>query len=249
MSETVLVLGATSGIARALCRLLAARGDRLVLAARDDKALATLAADLTIRSDARPETVAFDALELDGHAAFFARCLDAAGGTFDGVVVCFGTLPDQDAAYRDPDAARAALDVNLVAPVVLLDLAAVHLEERGHGWIAGISSVAGDRGRQSNFVYGSAKAGLSAYLSGLRNRLAAKGVHVLTVKPGFVDTAMTQGVVDPRSPLLASPEKVARDIERAVRRRRDVLYTPWFWRFIMLVIRTIPEPIFKRMKT
>ncbi len=248
MSETVLVLGATSGIARALCRLLAIRGDRLVLAARDDEALATLAADLTTRTAAHPETVAFDAVDLAGAAAFFERCLAAAGGAFDGVVLCFGTLPDQEAAFRDPDAARAALEVNLVAPIVLLDLAAAHLEERGHGWIAAISSVAGDRGRQSNFLYGSAKSGLSAYLSGLRNRLAARGVHVLTVKPGFVDTAMTQGVVDPRSPLLASPEKVARDIERAIRRRRDVLYTPWFWRVVMLVIRNIPERVFKRMK-
>ncbi len=248
MSETVLVLGATSGIARALCRLLAARGDRLILAARDVEALATLAADLSTRSGTTTESLAFDALDPDTHPAFLARCLEAAGDALDGVVLCFGTLPDQELAYREPDAARAALEVNLVAPVVLLDLAAAHLEEQGHGWIAAVSSVAGDRGRQSNFIYGSAKAGLSAYLSGLRNRLAPKGVHVLTVKPGFVDTAMTQGVVDPRSPLLASPEKVARDIERAIRRHRNVLYTPWFWRFIMLVIRTIPEPIFKRMK-
>ena len=247
MSETILVLGATSGIARALCRRLAARGDHLVLAARDGETLATLAADLVTRGATPPETVVFDAGDAADLPACFARCLDAAGGRLDGVVLCFGTLPDQENAFREPEAARAALEVNLVAPVVLLNLAASHLEDAGRGWIAAISSVAGDRGRQSNFIYGSAKAGLSAYLSGLRNRLAAKGVHVLTVKPGFVDTAMTQGVVDPRSPLLASPDKVARDIERALRRRRDVLFTPWFWRPIMLVIRLIPERIFKRL--
>ncbi len=114
--------------------------------------------------------------------------------------------------------------------------------------IAAISSVAGDRGRQSNYIYGAAKAGLTAYLQGLRNRLFFAGVHVLTIKPGFVATAMTDGLVNPNSPLLATPQQVARDIDRALRCRQNVLYTRWFWRPIMLIIRWIPEPVFKRLK-
>jgi short-subunit dehydrogenase len=123
-----------------------------------------------------------------------------------------------------------------------------YLEERGRGYIAAVSSVAGDRGRQSNYTYGASKAGLSAYLQGLRNRLHPAGVHVLTVKPGFVDTPMTHGLVNPDSPLVASPEQVAADVDLAIRKRKDVIYTRWFWRAVMLVIGSIPERVFKRLK-
>lgn len=247
MSETVLILGSTSGIARALARRLAAGGARLVLAARDPEGLADQVADLEARSGAEVAAEPFDALDLDGLPELFRRCLVRAGGAVDGVVLAHGVLPDQLAVQSDPAAARRSLEVNLTSAVVLLGLAADHLEARGNGWIAAISSVAGDRGRQSNYVYGCAKAGLSAFLSGLRNRLARRNVHVLTVKPGFVDTAMTRGLVKPGSPLVASPDRVSRDIERAIRRRRNVLYTPWFWRPIMLVVRLVPEPLFKRL--
>jgi short-subunit dehydrogenase len=132
--------------------------------------------------------------------------------------------------------------------VLLLEAAAAHLAERKSGYICAISSVAGDRGRRSNYPYGATKAGLSAYLQGLRSRLHPIGIPVLTVKPGFVDTAMIWGIVPPDSPLNAKPQRVARDIFRAIRRRRNVLYTPWFWRIIMGIVTRIPEFIFKRMK-
>ena len=124
-------------------------------------------------------------------------------------------------------------------------MAANHLERRGAGYLAAISSVAGDRGRQSNYTYGIAKAGLTAYLQGLRNRLFHAGVHVLTINPGFTDTPMTRGKVDPKSPMVASPERVARDIDRTIRKRRNVLYTPWFWGPIMMIIRLVPESVLR----
>ncbi len=140
------------------------------------------------------------------------------------------------------------MEINLTSAVVLLSLFANYLEDRRSGYLAVISSVAGDRGRQSNYTYGAAKAGLTAYLQGLRNRLYRSGVHVLTVKPGFVDTPMTHGRVNPDSPLVASPARVARDIDWAIRRRRNVIYTPWFWRPIMLAVRLVPEFVFKRLR-
>ena len=146
------------------------------------------------------------------------------------------------------DEARRAIDLNFTSAVALLAPLASYLEGRRSGYLAAISSVAGDRGRQSNYTYGAAKAGLTAYLQGLRNRLYRSGVHVLTIKPGFVDTPMTRGLVNPNSPLVASPKRVARDIDRAIRRRRNTIYTPWFWRPIMLVVRLVPEFIFKRLK-
>jgi decaprenylphospho-beta-D-erythro-pentofuranosid-2-ulose 2-reductase len=247
MSQSIIILGATSGIARALGRLLAGRGDTLVLTGRNHEELERLAADLRVRG-ARAEVEVFDALDFDGHPAFFERCLEHTEGALDGVVVAFGYLGGQSETESDFVEARRTIDVNFTCVVSLLNLAAQHLQQRSAGWITVLSSVAGDRGRQSNYTYGAAKAGLSAYLSGLRNRLARHGVHVLTVKPGFVDTAMTRGIINPRSPLLATPDRVAEDIVRAIESRTDVLYTPWFWKSIMRVIRAIPEPLFKRLK-
>jgi short-subunit dehydrogenase len=140
------------------------------------------------------------------------------------------------------------IDVNYTSAVSLLGLAAAHFASKKTGCICAVSSVAGDRGRQSNFLYGSTKAALTAHLQGLRNRLFRAGVAVVTIKPGFVDTAMTWGLVNPASPLVASPKRVARDMARAIERRANVVYSPWFWRWIMAIIRAIPEPLFKRMK-
>ena len=228
--------------------MLAARGCRLILAGRNLAELEKTAADLRIRHAAEADVVPFDALDFAGHEAFFARVLTCAAGSLDGVVAAYGYLPDQRRSETDPEETRRAIDVNFTSVVSLLNLAANHLQQRGAGYIAAITSVAADRGRQSNYTYGAAKAGLNVYLQGLRNRLARSGVCVLSIKPGFVDTPMTQGIVNPNSPLMATPERVARDIDRAIRRRRRTLYTPWFWRPIMAVIRAIPEPIFMRMK-
>jgi len=248
MSERVVILGATSGIGAALAAVLSQRGCRLLLAGRSREKLDRLAADLKVRHEAEPIVETFDATDFDAHAAFIERCVERFGGGIEGAVLCHGLLPDQQAAQRDHAAAKRAIDVNFTSAITLLEPLAAHLERQGRGWLAAIGSVAGDRGRQSNYLYGSAKAGLDAYLSGLRNRLHHAGVAVLTVKPGFVATAMTEGRVNPDSPAVASPEKVARDIDRAIRRRRHVLYTPWFWRPVMCLIRHIPELIFKRMK-
>jgi short-subunit dehydrogenase len=157
-------------------------------------------------------------------------------------------MVEQILSEVDPEQAARTIDVNFKSYVSLLNAAAMHLRERGGGFLCALSSVAGDRGRQSNYTYGAAKAGLSAYLQGLRNRLAPHGVTVITVKPGFVDTAMTWGLLKAGSALVASPQRVARDIVNAIATRRDVLYTPWFWRWIMLVIRLIPERVFKRLR-
>jgi short-subunit dehydrogenase len=220
----------------------------LILAGRNPAELQPRASDLRVRHQAEVAVEPFDALDCDGFAAFVDRCFTQAGGTPSGVVLCYGYLVDQPLTQSDPAEARRTIDVNFTSAVLLLERFAERFEKQKSGAITVISSVAGDRGRQSNYTYGAAKAGLTAYLQGLRNRLYHAGVHVLTVKPGFVDTRMSQGRVNPKSPLLASPEQVARSIDRAILRRKDVLYTPWFWWGIMTIIRLIPEPVFKRLR-
>lgn len=245
--ESVLVVGATSGIARALVDVLAARGCKLILAGRDPEELNRIRADLQIRHGVGAAVEHFDALDAEEHGHFVGRCLKHAPDGLDGLVLIHGFMAEQEDAERDPELARRMLSVNLESATAILLHASEHMAARGSGWIAGVSSVAGDRGRASNAIYGASKAGFTALLSGMRGRLRERGVHVMTVKPGFCATPMTAGTLDPKSPMVASPEKVARDIDRGIRRRKDVLYTPWFWRWIMLIIRTIPEPIFKRL--
>jgi short-subunit dehydrogenase len=163
------------------------------------------------------------------------------------VICVFGYLGDADKARSDFAEAQLIMDTNYTGAVSILDIAAADFETRGAGAIIGISSVAGDRGRGSNYHYGSAKAGFTAYLSGLRNRLASKGVHVLTVKPGFVHTRMTEELDLPGA-VTATPDQVARAVVNAAEKKRNVIYTLWMWQFIMLIIRHIPEPLFKKLK-
>jgi short-subunit dehydrogenase len=245
MSENIVIVGATSGIAQALCAELARGGANLVLAGRNVDELERQAADLRIRFQRDVSVERFDAADVDHFAPFWASCVGRFADGATGIVVCYGFLPVQDEAQRDGAVLRQSFDVNFTSPAALMEIAAAYFEQRKSGWLAAISSVAGDRGRQSNYLYGAAKAGLSAYLQGLRNRLHRCGVHVLSIKPGLVATRMTAGK---KSPLMASPERVARDIARAIRRRKNVLYTPWIWRPIMCVIRAMPEAIFKRLK-
>jgi decaprenylphospho-beta-D-erythro-pentofuranosid-2-ulose 2-reductase len=248
MSENVLILGATSGIARAVASELAARGARLVLAGRNVDELERIAADVSVRHGMPAVVEAFEALDYAAHAGLVERADAAFPGGLDGVVLAYGYMTEQAKTQTDFEAARRTIDVNFTSAVSVLEPLAARLEARRRGWLAVISSVAGDRGRQSNYTYGAAKAGLSAYVQGLRNRLHPAGVHVLTIKPGFVDTAMTQGVVNPGSPLLVQPDRVAREIVDGIERRADVLYTPWFWRGIMKTITAIPESVFKRLR-
>ena len=248
MSENILILGATSGIARALCHRLAKRGCRLVIAGRDADELTRIARDLEVRYDAGVFVEPFDAMDWDNHPTFFDRCVQRFDGNLSGAVLCFGYLPEQEETEVDFSELRRTVEVNFVSAVSILNRVAAHLEEQGKGFIAAISSVAGDRGRQSNYTYGAAKAALSVYLQGLRNRLQHAHVHVLTVKPGFVDTPMTQGRLNPDSLLVASPERVARDMDRGIRKGKNVVYSPWYWRAVMGAVCSIPETIFKRMK-
>ena len=244
--KTVLILGATSAIARAVASEFARRGFELLLAGRDIEELETLARDLRIRHGVGVAVRPFDALDFATHRPFFEACRDASAGTLAGVVLCFGYLGDQISAQADFREARRILDTNLVAAVSIFNAAADDFEARREGFLCALSSVAGDRGRQSNYIYGAAKAGLTVYLQGLRNRLFRAGVRVITIKPGFVDTAMTFG--RPGMFLVASPDAAGRRIVKAIMGRSDVAYVPGFWRFLMLAVRSIPERVFKRMR-
>ncbi|HTN94497.1 MAG TPA: SDR family oxidoreductase [Gallionella sp.] len=243
-SEAVLILGATSAIARATAAAFAARGDVLYLASRDEDELRRIAADLRLRYGVEVHYGVFDAEATDTHELFF-KAVIAAMPKLTGVVLAFGYLGDQKAA-TDFNYGKKIIDSNYTGAASILSHCANYFEPLLRGFIIGISSVAGDRGRQSNYVYGAAKGALSLYLQGLRNRLYPSGVRVITVKPGFVDTAMTYGL--PGLFLVASPQYIGECIVRSLDKSADVIYLPWFWRYIMLIIKHIPEPIFKRMK-
>lgn len=239
---SVLILGAASDIGREVARAYAKAGHPLILAARRSERLAPDAADLRIRWGVSIRTVDFDVLELASHRGL----LDELGETPEIVVLLIGILCDQQLAAVDLREAELALLTNFVAPALLLGEIANRMERLGRGTIIGVSSVAGDRGRAANYVYGSAKAGLNAFLSGLRNRLSAKGVRVITVKPGFVDTRMTENMTLP--PLLtAQPVEVAAAIVAAQLKGRDIVYVRRVWRPIMFMIRALPERVFKRL--
>jgi decaprenylphospho-beta-D-erythro-pentofuranosid-2-ulose 2-reductase len=247
MARRAIILGARSAIARELASLLAQDGrTELLLAGRDLEELERDAADLRARTGAKAQAAAFDALAYDTHGEFWQECVEWAGTAEEiGVIVCCGTLPDQAEAQKDAALSRQTIDSNFTGVASILTEVANTLEERKQGFICVISSVAGDRGRQKNYIYGSAKAGLSSFTQGLRQRLAKANVAVLTVKPGFVDTAMTFGLEGMF--LVASAGRVARDTHRAIGRRADVLYTPWFWRIIMGILGLIPERVYKKM--
>ena len=241
---TTLILGAKSDIALALAHKYAKNGYDLCLAARNHQALANDVADLQIRYNVQVKTVEFDGLNYDSHQAFW----DSFEEKPDGVICVFGYLGNQQEAEKDFKEARKIIETNFLGCVSILNIIANYYEEQKKGYIIGISSVAGDRGRPANYMYGSAKAGFTAYLSGLRARLHSSGVQVITVKPGFVYTKMTEGM-DLPALLTAQPEEIARDVFKAYQKDRNVIYTKWFWRWILLIVRHIPEIIFKRMKT
>ena len=244
MNATWIILGATSSMARAFARAVAAEGAAVLLAGRDMDDLAALASDCALRGARMAEAVAFDARKPEGFAALIER-MEAEEGELNAAVFV-GSMPDQAEIDADPSLIDGVITDSHAGPARFLQMLAPAMEARGGGTVVGVCSVAGDRGRIGNYVYGSAKAGFATYLSGLRNRLTRAGGHVVTVKPGFVDTAMTWGL--PGMFLVAAPEAVAGDILKAVKKRRNTIYTPFFWRYIMLIIRHIPEPIFKKMK-
>ena len=244
-STRLLIVGATSAIAAETARIYAARGARLFLVARHPDRLAAVAADLRARGAAAVETAVLDATD-------HRRCeevIEAAWAAFAGLdvaLIAHGVLPDQARCQASAAEALRSIDVNFGSAVALLTPLANRFEEAGTGCIAVISSVAGDRGRQSNYVYGAAKGGLDRFLQGLRNRLHHAGVAVVTLKPGFVDSPMTAAV--PKNPLFSSSRRVGRAIHGAIEARRNLVYIPWFWRPIMCLISSLPEAVFKRLR-
>lgn len=243
--KKIVILGATSGIAVEVERVLACEGRELLLVGRSLQRLAELQADLLIRGAKTVATYAADLASIQQHAAIFdfvRRTLS----DYDTVLLAYGSMRDQREAETSVDALLDELQVNFVSATAILTLFAADLEQRRTGCIAAITSVAGDRGRRSNYIYGSAKGALSLFLQGLRSRLHPAGVRVITIKPGPVQTSMTDHL--PNSARFADPERVAREIVRALESRSpDVLYTPRVWRYIMAGVKQVPERIFKRL--
>jgi short-subunit dehydrogenase len=244
--KKILIIGATSAIAEATARLWAAQGHQLYLLGRNAEHLQNMAADLKIRGAESVSYAASDLNDFAKHAAALDAATQALGG-LDIVLIAHGTLGDQKASEQDFSVTLQELNTNAISVISLLTHLANHFEAHKHGSIAVISSVAGDRGRQSNYVYGTAKGAVTLFTQGLRNRLHKSGVQVLTIKPGFVDTPMTAGI-DKKGLLWASPEAIARSIVSGIEKRRDVVYAPWFWIGIMAVIRGIPERVFKKLR-
>lgn len=240
--KTMLVLGATSDMAQSIALKFGREGWNLLLAGRDLHELERISGDLSLRLDRPVPSFQFEAGITD--AENFWKSLPAAP---DAVLCAIGMLGDQMQARGDLRLAQEIVTANYAGLVAILGLAANEFEKRGSGLIIGISSVAGDRGRASNYIYGSAKAGFTAFLSGLRARLANAGVQVLTVKPGFAATRMTDGMNLPAA-LTASPEQIAEAVYRAVRKKRNVIYVKPIWRPVMAAVCLLPEFVFKKLK-
>ena len=240
----VLIIGGASAIGEQVARRLATSGAALYITGRDRIRLEIIAEDLRVRGASQ---VVVEQLDLTDTAAagVVTRARQALGG-LDSLLIAAGLLPDQDMVSADPALLRKTMEINATVPMRVLDEAALLFEQQGPGQIVAIGSVAGDRGRATNYAYGAAKGALEIFLSGLRQRLSKRGVKVLLVKPGFVDTPMTSTFK--KGPLWASPVRVAKDIVRAMETGKSVIYTPWWWRWIMLVIRLIPERIFVRLR-
>lgn len=238
----ILIFGATSAIAEAVAARYATGGNRFFLIARNSEKLAGLRERLS--GAGAVETAQADLARLEDHPGLIEAAFNWLK-TVDLVLIAHGTLPDQARCEQDVEAALEALNVNGLSPISLLTELAPRMREQGHGTIAAITSVAGDRGRPSNFVYGSAKAMVSAYLQGLRGKLHGAGVHVIDIRPGLVDSPMTAHL--PKGPLFATPDRVADGIVKAVTRKRHTVYIPGWWRLIMAIVRSLPDTIFKRL--
>jgi decaprenylphospho-beta-D-erythro-pentofuranosid-2-ulose 2-reductase len=243
--KKVLIIGATSAIASACARLWASEGSDFFLVARNIDKLQQTAADLKSRGAKSVTLHEMDATDTEAHPLMLGRCLTALG-QIDIALIAHGTLPDQKACERDVDLALREFANNGTSVIALLTILATQFETQRCGSLAIISSVAADRGRPSNYLYGSAKAAVSTYCEGLQARLFKIGVHVTTIKPGFVDTPMTQGLSLPAA-LLAQPAQVAQRIVKGIANQVPTLYAPGFWGLIMLIIRSIPQPVFKRL--
>lgn len=240
---TALILGARSDMAMAIAHRFAKEGYDIQLAARNADGLATDTSDIQLRYQVAVTQHEFDALDTASHDAFVEHL-----SVLPDIAVCaVGYMGEQAENERDTQAASLVMRSNYEGPASILAVLANRFEQRGSGCLVGISSVAGERGRATNYVYGSAKAGFTSFLSGLRNRLAKKGVHVVTVLPGFVATKMTDGM-DLPTKLTAQPEQVASAVLTSVKKKQNIIYVKPIWQLIMMIIRNIPEQVFKGMK-
>ncbi len=241
--STVLLLGATSDMAVAIARKMAAQGNNIQLASRNAARLAPLQSDLKVRYNIDCTVHEFDATDFNLHLSFF----ESLPVKPDITICVFGYMSDNKVAGQEWQESAKIINSNYTGAVSILNIVANYYAEKKSGVIVGVSSVAGERGRQSNYIYGSAKAGFTAYLSGLRNSMHQYGVNVITVLPGFVYTKMTADLKLP--PLLtATPEVVADAVASAIKNKKNVIYVKWMWRWIMLTIKTIPEGFFKKLR-
>jgi decaprenylphospho-beta-D-erythro-pentofuranosid-2-ulose 2-reductase len=238
----VLIVGAKSDIAKEVARVYAKNGYNLFLAARNANELEEVATDIRVRSSVEVQLVEFDVTDFESHA----RVYESLPKRPLGVIMVSGYMNEQHKVQKDWSETLNTINVNYTGAVSLLNIVANDFEKEKRGFIVGVSSVAGDRGRKANYIYGSAKAAFSTYLSGLRNRLYESNVHVLTVKPGFVATKMTENLDLPEK-LTAQPSEVAQDIFQAQQKGKNILYTKWIWQYVMLIIKHIPEFMFKKM--
>jgi len=238
----ILILGAKSDIAKALARKYSENGFDLYLAAREANELQIFANDIQIRKQNKVKCIELDILNYASHQIFYDNLVEKPIG----VISVVGYLGEQEKAQNNFEETKKIIDTNFIGVVSILNIVSNDFEKNKNGFIIGISSVAGDRGRKSNFIYGAAKAAFTTYLSGLRNRLYNSNVRVMTVKPGFVATKMTEGLNLPKK-LTAQPEEVANDIFKAQQKGKNILYTKWFWKWMMLIIKHIPEFQFKKM--
>lgn len=240
----VMIVGATSAIAHETAKHFAAQGASLYLVGRNADKLGAVAADLKVYGAKAVETAIADLNALDQHPALVAGAIQTLGG-LDAVLIAHGTLGDQAQSEADIQGMLREFTTNALSYLSLITLFANHFEAQKRGTLAVITSVAGERGRGSNYVYGAAKGAVSLFTQGVRNRLSKAGVNVVTIKPGFVDTPMTAAVK--KNPLFASPQSVGKRIHIAMIKGEDVVYVPFFWAAIMLIIRNIPERIFKKL--
>ncbi len=242
----ILVFGATSKLAEETVRHIKGVETKVMLVASNKEKLEIVHKDLkTWNPEVEYFTYVLNALEYEKHQEMFNNAIQKLGG-LDTFFVAHGTLPDNEKTRRSQEETLKEFNINCLSVISLCTICSNYFEKQKNGTIAVISSVAGERGRQSNYIYGSAKAGVSAYLQGLRNRMFEFGVTVVTIKPGMVKTPMTLGMPD--SPLFAKPEKVGKDIFNAIRKKKDIIYTPRYWKIIMTIIKWIPESIFKKLK-
>lgn len=242
-NKTVLILGGNSDVGKSLAKDLTKLGSNLILTSRKKGQLDSLKSDLEIRNGINCDIELFDVLDFYSHESFYNSLKKKP----DIVISCIGYLDNQKVSQNDFEESIKSIQTNFLGLVCILNIISNDFEKRGKGVIVGISSVAGDRGRGSNYIYGSSKSGFTSYLSGLRNRLNKSGVKVITIKPGFIKTKMTSHLDLPKI-LTVTPEDISKDLINSIRKKKNIVYTKWFWKWIMSIIRSIPETIFKKLE-